>query len=849
MERPRASLPAGLPPPKPPAGSAINLEDPLKVALARYLENYQSNANVQRYAAGRGLLPATIEKFEIGYALESWSDLAGRIQGEPREKAIEINLLGRSKGRVYDAFRNRLIFPIRDRDGTLAGIAGREIGAGNPKYLNTTFEKGKILYGLRKTGPRIAREGKGIVVEGYLDLLTCLQNGVQNVCAVAGTALTKDHVSVMKEFANEWTVCFDGDEAGREAGERAAELLTDAGVKVHVARVPDGEDPASLQGEVLVECFENAAEWKGASKTAGTRAKRKSAKVIPIHPDGTVIFSKTGSYGESNGCLYSAAVDETGKLCLARRLSNWTARIFEDVTVENGLDTTQVYKIEALMGSKRVTVPVKSSEFLRPSNWVWYAEALSPAATVNPEIRGVEKHIRTAIQEFSELKVVKRYAYTGWVRDNGQWKYLCPGLSEDVDLDLAGLKLPYHLPRDPDPAAVKMIPLFLEIANPEVTSVLLASVFLAPLVSFWGNPSIGFSVYLHGPSGIRKTTLALAALCFYGDFTGQQKLLSFEDTSNSLEAHLHSLKDILALVDDLRPGTSIQDDRRLERTAKNIIHAVGNRSGRNRMNVDATLKRQRYPRGFVIMTGERLPSGTSTIARLFPVEISGVAIDRLTLVQRNAERLKHIGALYVRWLGERVETLLPELKDVFLAYRAKLQGILDHGRWPENAAFLKAGLLAGAQFLEDTGLRDAGKLLDLSRHFEAQARESTEMLREQRPAERFLRAIRDLVNTDKVFIQGLGGADSLGSAGQTLIGYIDLEYLYLYPGSAYHASCIYYRDEQSAPLPPCSALLQDLKAQGYLKHRKAKKIEGKSLRLLWLSPAVLEDTDHPGDYL
>jgi hypothetical protein len=834
-----------------PPGGPINAGDPLQTALARYLENYRTSADARGYAAGRGLLPQTIKEFEIGYALDSWSDLTDRIRGKPRERAIEINLLGRSKGRVYDAFRNRLTFPVRDRDGTLAGIAGRELDSRNPKYLNTSFEKGKVLYGLHKTGPLIAQAGKGVLVEGYLDLLICLQNGVENVCAVAGTALTGDHALLMKELVDDWIVCFDGDEAGRKAGKRASELLADAEIQVRMAELPEGEDPASLPREALLERLENAPELSVPSKAPGRKAKGKKTKPLPIQPDGTIVFSNTGNYGESNGCLYSAGVDgESGNLYLARRLSNWTARILEELTVDNGLDTTHVYRIEASMKNRTTTVSVRSSEFLTPSSWIWYAEALGPTATVNPDVRAVEKHIRTAIQEFSEPQVLKRYACTGWVRENGRWKYLCPGLSEEVDLELAGLKLPYHLPRDPDPGAVEMISLFLEMANPEVTSVLLASVFLAPLVSFFSNPSVGFSVYLHGPSGTKKTSLALIILCFYGDFTGQQKLLSFEDTSNSLEAHLHSLKDILALVDDLRPGANLLDEKRLEKTAKNIIHAVGNRSGRNRMNPDATLKRQRYPRGFVIMTGERLPSGASTIARLFPVEITEVALDRLTLLQNSVHRLKDVGALYIRWLERRIETLLPDLRDVFSAYRVQLRGTLEHDRWAENAAFLKVGLLAAAQFLEDMGVTDSGRLLDLSMHFESQATGNGTMLRDERPAERFLRATRDLVNTGKVFIKGLGGADSLGSVGRTLIGYVDLNYLYLYPGSAYHECCIYYRDEQGAPLPPSSALMQDLASQGYVVARhKAKKIEGRSLRLLWLNPAVLQEEDCPGDDL
>jgi DNA primase catalytic core len=822
--------------------------DPLEIALETYRKNYRTRSKAGDYAAARGLLSSTVEQFEIGYAMDSWTDLADRITGTSRERALELKLLKRSetRGNVYDFLRNRLIFPIRSEEGSLVGFAGRDLNNEEPAYLNTVFQKRKVLYGLHETRSRIKEAGKGVLVEGYLDFLVCWQNHVQNVCATMGTALTAEHVCLLKDQAASWTICFDGDQAGREANDRAAGLLAAAGLKVSVAELPETEDPASLPPESLRACLEKANPWKGGSEgnSLTGASKKKNKEPRPIQAEGPVRFSKSNSYAESNNCLYTTAVHkDSGELFLAQRLCNWTAGIREDLTVDNGLEPLRVYRIEASKGSRKKVMSVKSSEFMRTSNWVWYTDALGPTATVNPNVRGVEKHVRTAIQEFSRPKEVKQYAYTGWVKTKGRWEYLCPGLSEDVDLDLTGLKLPYHLLSDPDPGSIEMIPVFLRVANPEVTSVLLASVFLAPLVSFFSNPSIGFSVYLHGPSGSRKTTLALAALCFYGDFTGQQKLLSFDDTSNSLEAHLHSLKDILALVDDLRPGASLQDDRRLEKTAKNIIHAIGNRSGRNRMNPDATLKPQRYPRGFILMTGERIPSGTSTIARLFPVEITDMNLECLTGLQRKAPSLKNLGSLYVKWLRNRMETLVPELKEVFVTYRAQLQDSLEHGRWAENTAFLKIGLLAGTQFLEDLGLPDAGELLDLSSHFEAQAERNRNILTEQTPAERFLRALRDLIHTDRIFIQGLSGADCLGSPQGPLIGFVDPEFLYLYPGSAYHAASMYYRDEQGPPLPPSRALMQDLQAQGYIKNHKAKKVKGKSVRLLWLNPAVLHDVD------
>ena len=203
------------------------------------------------YARGRGLTDATIERFGLGYAAAGWRDLLTRAQ----QARITLDALRQAglvitndKGNTYDRFRHRLIFPIHDVTGRCIAFGGRTLGDDEAKYLNSPesslFSKSRVLYGMHMARRSIIAERRAIVVEGYLDAVLLSQAGVENVVATLGTALTDSHMKLLRQCADQVVMCFDNDEAGLRAADRAVEAALRHRTEVSVVVVPDGKDPA-----------------------------------------------------------------------------------------------------------------------------------------------------------------------------------------------------------------------------------------------------------------------------------------------------------------------------------------------------------------------------------------------------------------------------------------------------------------------------------------------------------------------------------------------------------------------------------------------------------------------------
>ena len=168
---------------------------------------------------------------------------------------LELGLLKKSEkgGDPYDAFRNRVIFPIESVTGRVLAFGGRllgETGKGSPKYLNSpespVFSKGEVLYGLSWARNHIRRDASVLVVEGFMDVVSLAAAGIRNVVAPLGTALTEMHAGLLKRYTRQVRLLFDSDPAGLRATFRAADTLLDRGLHVAVITLPDGEDPDSV---------------------------------------------------------------------------------------------------------------------------------------------------------------------------------------------------------------------------------------------------------------------------------------------------------------------------------------------------------------------------------------------------------------------------------------------------------------------------------------------------------------------------------------------------------------------------------------------------------------------------
>ncbi len=224
--------------------------------LAGRLEGAQG-AEAAAYLARRGLDPATILRFGLGYAPGDRTALKRALQAEGYDErtAIEAGLLVRPEdgGPSFDRFRHRVTFPIHDRRGRVVGFGGRALGEARAKYLNTPdtplFHKGELLYGLALARPAVRERGTVLVAEGYMDVIALAQAGFANAVAPLGTAITEAQLALLWQLADEPVVCLDGDEAGLRAAhrliERALPVLS-PGKSLRFALLPPGQDPDSL---------------------------------------------------------------------------------------------------------------------------------------------------------------------------------------------------------------------------------------------------------------------------------------------------------------------------------------------------------------------------------------------------------------------------------------------------------------------------------------------------------------------------------------------------------------------------------------------------------------------------
>ena len=209
------------------------------------------------YLAQRGVDDETARRFGLGYAPAAWDALLGalRARGFAVELLERVGLVqpregGPGRGH-YDMFRHRLIFPIHDLQGRVVGFGGRALDDAVPKYLNSrespAFNKGRLLYGLPQAREAIREVGEAVVVEGYMDVLACHQFGVRNAVATLGTALTVDHVRLLRRVAPRVVLVYDADAPGLAATERGLGLFEEAEVAARVAVLPEGDPDAFLR--------------------------------------------------------------------------------------------------------------------------------------------------------------------------------------------------------------------------------------------------------------------------------------------------------------------------------------------------------------------------------------------------------------------------------------------------------------------------------------------------------------------------------------------------------------------------------------------------------------------------
>ena len=274
------------------------------------------------YIQKRGLTKAIVTGFGIGFAPNSWNMLvdAMRKKGYTDQELRDADLVGEKNGRIYDRFRNRLMFPIIDVRGNVIGFGGRVLDDSKPKYLNSNetiiFNKRKNLFGLNFA--KKTKQSNMILVEGNIDVVTLHQYGFDNAVASLGTSLTEEQVALLSRYTEEVVLTYDGDEAGQRAARRAIPMLEKAGIKVRVLQMKDAKDPDEFlhkfgpdKFKLLLEDSSNRVEYQLNAILKKYDLREDDQRIGFIHEAAELISSLPSAVQRE---IYGHRVAEAGKI-------------------------------------------------------------------------------------------------------------------------------------------------------------------------------------------------------------------------------------------------------------------------------------------------------------------------------------------------------------------------------------------------------------------------------------------------------------------------------------------------------------------------------------------------------
>jgi hypothetical protein len=494
-------------------------------------------------------------------------------------------------------------------------------------------------------------------------------------------------------------------------------------------------------------------------------------------------------------------------------LCNFVARCEEEITKDDGREIQKEFVLNGTLdnGQDLPTAAVKASEF--PS-MKWVSNCWGMAANISA---GYSKRdqLREAIQHLSRgTKQRIIYAHTGWREINGVWVYLHggggigipPGVQVEVDLgpDLERYCLP-------GPGGAKEVQASLDmlgVADFETMAPLLACVYLAPLADLL---KVGFTLWLLGPTGSLKSTLAALALSHFGQFDLTTLPGRWASTENALERLAFVLKDSMFVIDDYAPPHNTDMERELRNSAHRIIRAAGNRAGRQRLTSDLSEQKTFDPRCLLVSTGEILPNvGQSVAARFLvvPVERQRINLELLTDAQKKAHLYPAAMSAYLSWLAPQLEKRIERARQKWEAFREEASGE-THLRVPEMVAWLGVGFDLLLDFHFAMGVVDQERATELRQEawqaFKALGDSHHTVVEDERPTRRFLSILKELFSQKKVYLEsldggsppeyeewgwrpptgGFGNRDPETSPYAQLIGWVDTDYLYLMPDATW----------------------------------------------------------------
>lgn len=344
------------------------------------------------YFRERGFRDDIIKKFELGYSTESWDALIQKTTSEGyKEEFLEQSGLAirNDKGKLYDRFRSRVIFPIHNFTGRIIGFGGRTLKSDKsvPKYVNSPeseiYHKSNVLYGLYFAKKAISALNNCYLVEGYADVLSVFQAGIENVVASSGTSLTVEQIRLIARFTKNVTILYDGDAAGIKASLRGLDMILEEGLNVKVVLFPDGHDPDSYIRRIGGTAFKTYVE--------------ENKKDFILFKTGILLKEANGD-PIKRAEIIRDVVESIAKIPDQIKVSVFARECASLLQMEERVLISELNKLRLARAKKKgsATPPASSaaSEGMAPPDELLYADEIAAASTVSSDLRQEQEIVR-----------------------------------------------------------------------------------------------------------------------------------------------------------------------------------------------------------------------------------------------------------------------------------------------------------------------------------------------------------------------------------------------------------------------------------------------------------------------
>jgi len=537
-------------------------------------------------------------------------------------------------------------------------------------------------------------------------------------------------------------------------------------------------------------------------------------------------------------------INKKGQPCLKRNgenipLANFIPMPKEKRVIDDGTNIYSEISMSCLLNGEEVLNECCVS-YMDMQKQTWIDASWNFKCSLYPSAPKAYDHLIIIIKHLSsKLKEQHIFAYIGWTKIDGNYCYLHKGgaigdcdIKVKLDKSLSHFNMTCYKDNYEKGIFIRMLDL-LRVANKEVTIPLFSYLTLSVINYFLKEAGIEakFTMWLHGESGSRKTTIAKLFTNFF-NFDSIIPICSFKDTKAAIERLTFEYKDSILLLDDFHPSTSKSEKDDMTEKAQHFVRIYGDRETKKRMTSKLEKQKEFPPRGLMLITGEDFIGGVSSTARCFsvPIKKSDVDLFNLSRAQRTNYAVPTGMYFYIEYLTKRMKSAKKELKTKFIEYRDKFSKENLHGRSPENIAWLLLSYEFFLEYGQSIGnMKDERKKKMLTEAENILVRMTESQFSENQsedPVTMYLTSIKELLISKQVSIATIGNS----SRGQNSIGWEDKDFFYLLPEITFNQVNAFWR-KQNKLFPVSSRKLNEtLQSKGIIEVEEEKNNDTKTYK-------------------